>query len=152
MADFGTYVAGQVLTAAELNAAGAWTTYTPTWTNLTVGNATQSFRYSKFNKIGFVQGELTFGTTTSITAANVRVSLPSGWTMPNNPLASFSYFLDNGVADFFGWTVRWDDTNLFINVGNAAGTYLQGGGLSATAPFTWGNTDLMRIGAIVRLS
>jgi hypothetical protein len=34
MATLGTFTAGQVLTAAELNAIGTWTTYTPTFTNM----------------------------------------------------------------------------------------------------------------------
>lgn len=152
MADFGTYVAGQVLTAAELNAAGAWTTYTPTWTNLTVGNGTQSFRYSKFNKIGFVQGELTFGTGTSITAANPRFSLPSAWSNPVQPLSSYANYLDNGVADWFGFANRWSDTEILPMIGLVGGTYYQAQGLAAAVPFSWGNLDVIRVGAIVRLS
>lgn len=131
---------------------GAWTTYTPTWTNLTVGNATQTFRYSKLNNIGFIQGELTFGSTTSITAANPRFSLPSGWTNPVMPVSSFANFLDAGVADWYGWANRWDDTNILLMNGVVNGTYMQGSGCSSTVPFTWGSTDVIRVSAVLRLS
>jgi len=151
MADFGTYVAGQVLTAAELNAAGAWTTYTPTWTNLTVGNATQSFRYSKFNKIGFVQGSITLGTTSTV-GTNAYFSLPSGWTAPNPPVSSQTTITDTAIANYYGWLNRWNDTNLLVVIGLVNGTYTQGVGTQASVPFTWGNTDTIEVGVIVRLS
>jgi hypothetical protein len=67
MATFGTFASGQVLTAAELNAAGAWTSFTPSWVNLTPGNGVVSAAYSQFNKILFVRVKLTWGTTTSCT-------------------------------------------------------------------------------------
>ena len=51
MATFGTFASGQVLTAAELNAAGTWTSFTPSWVNLTPGNGVVSAAYSQFNKI-----------------------------------------------------------------------------------------------------
>lgn len=131
---------------------GAWTTYTPTWTNLTVGNATQSFAYLKINNLGFIQGELTFGSTTSITASNPRFTLPSGWTNEYQPLSSFIDYLDAGVTNYDGWLNRWDNDELLPMVGLTGGTYYQGQGLSSTVPMTWGTSDVMKVGAVMRLS
>ncbi len=69
------FSAGAILTAAELNSIGDWTAYTPTWTELTVGNATQDFKYAEVNGIVVVSGRLVWGSTTAITG-NVRVSVP----------------------------------------------------------------------------
>ena len=63
-------VQGQKNTAAIMNSIGAaFETYTPTWTGITVGNATQSFRYGRINKLVYGFGTFTFGTTSSITGA-----------------------------------------------------------------------------------
>ena len=79
MAEFGTFTSGSVLTAAELNAAGAWTSFTPSWTNLTVGNGVVSAAYSKFNKILFVRVYFDFGSTSSLTGV-LQMTLPASLT------------------------------------------------------------------------
>jgi hypothetical protein len=66
---------------------GAWTqvstlglqSFTPTWTNLTVGNATQAAEYQLAGKILTFRIFLTFGSTTGITG-NLSVALPGGLT------------------------------------------------------------------------
>ena len=130
---------------------GVWTSYTPTWTNLTVGNGTNSFRYVRIGDTGFIQGEFTLGSTSSV-STNAYFSLPSGWTMPNQPISSFCNYLDTGVADWYGWLNRWNDSNLLLINGLVNGTYTQGTGTSSTVPFTWGSGDVIKVGAVVRLS
>lgn len=75
---------GEVVSAAELNTEvrdaltgvqAAWDTYTPTWTNLTVGNGTVIARYLQIGKTVHVRISLTGGTTSSASGA-VSVSLP----------------------------------------------------------------------------
>ena len=76
MATFGSFVAGQVLTAAELNGAGTWTDYTPSWTqSATITKTVNWARYSQFNKI--VMGSIKMTATSAGTANNaVLVGLP----------------------------------------------------------------------------
>jgi hypothetical protein len=50
--------------------------YVPTWTNLTVGNGTQTARQEQVGDTILADFALTFGTSTEITAAGVFVSLP----------------------------------------------------------------------------
>jgi hypothetical protein len=50
MATFGTFTAGQVLTAAELNSTGAWTSYTPTWTQ--VATITKTVNWARYMQLG----------------------------------------------------------------------------------------------------
>lgn len=52
MATLGTFTAGQVLTAAELNAIGTWTSYTPTVTQ--GATVTATVLYSKYSQINDV--------------------------------------------------------------------------------------------------
>ena len=51
---------GDVLTAANLNAIGDWTAWTPTWTNLTIGNGTVTAVYAEVNEIVFYQIEILY--------------------------------------------------------------------------------------------
>ena len=82
MATFGTFVAGQVLTAAELNAPMKWTSYTPVLSSSgtqpvlgTGGSATG--KYVQINKFVFGYFNIQFGTS-GVTAGTgtYLVSLP----------------------------------------------------------------------------
>jgi hypothetical protein len=71
------FVAGDVLTAAELNGIGeAWTSYTPTLTvGVNVTNTVQYAKYTQVNKLVFVSVSLSC--TSAGTAANViNITLP----------------------------------------------------------------------------
>lgn len=59
---------------------GAWTSYTPTGTNISSGAYTAA--YKKIGKIGFVRINITAGTATA--AGSVSVTLPSGWAPAAN--------------------------------------------------------------------
>jgi len=72
---------GTVLTANSAQAdgvewGGAWTTYTPSNTGITVGNGTQTARYAKIGKTVFVSYRFVLGSTSSVSGA-VYVGLPS---------------------------------------------------------------------------
>ena len=82
MATFGTFTAGQVLTAAELNAPMAWTSYTPalssSGTQPVLGTGSSATgKYVQINKFVFGYFNIQFGTS-GITAGtgNYFVSLP----------------------------------------------------------------------------
>jgi hypothetical protein len=141
MATLGTFVTGQVLTAAELNAIGTWTTYTPTWTNVTVGNGTVDFKYSQLNDIVIVRARFTMGSTSSITGI-IRFTLPTGLTAANTILFAPCRILDAGVAGYVAALEAVSTSQVQVVVANTAGTYGSYAGTSATVPFTWGNGDL----------
>ena len=75
-----SYAAGQVVTAAQLNALqdgiqAAWTSYTPTLTGITIANGTIVAAYRQIGKTIEVQGLITAGTSTTYSGA-FSVSLP----------------------------------------------------------------------------
>ena len=75
-----TWIAGDVVTAADTNTylthtGGAWTAYTPTFTNLTVGNGTLDCQWFRSGRFVSFKVKITFGSTTSVSGA-VIVSLP----------------------------------------------------------------------------
>jgi len=75
MATLGTFVSGQVLTAAELNAIGTWTSYTPTYTGLTIVNGTVVARWMECNKMVSFYWRYTVGSSDSVPGPHT-ISLP----------------------------------------------------------------------------
>lgn len=71
----GTWSPGDILTADDLNAIGAWTSYTPVLTQGVVRTATVNYaKYCLINKLCYVNVDLTCTTTGS--GANATISLP----------------------------------------------------------------------------
>jgi hypothetical protein len=139
------FTAGQVLTAAQMNSIGeSGIAYTPTWNNLTVGNATQNFRFMRVNKLVYVRGLFTFGSTTSMSGVP-NFSLPVTAFSTSQYYLGTSYLLDAGNVVYFGSLTYLNTTNIEINVINAASTYAVAQAISTTVPFTWGNTDIIRV-------
>lgn len=77
MTALGDFTAGQVLTAADLNAIGTWTTYTPVVTQgattITAGANTYG-HYARINDMVFVQ--VYFKAASSASAAQIKLSTP----------------------------------------------------------------------------
>jgi hypothetical protein len=92
MATFGTFVAGQTLTAAELNSGGAFSSYTPTLTqDVAVAKTVNWARYMQFGKFVYVSLSLT--ASASGTANNkVFVGLPVSASANN-------FVLGNAILD-----------------------------------------------------
>lgn len=123
---------------------GAWSNWTPTWTNLTVGNGTLNARFMEFGKT--VRGKISFilGSTSSITG-NVLFTLPR--TATALVAADSFYSVGVGEAQDVGSAtilcrVRLNSTTLGqIYAINAAGTYAQPSGFGASSPFNWVSGD-----------
>jgi hypothetical protein len=152
MAAFGTFVDGDVLYASELNAAGAWTSFTPSWVNLTPGNGVVSAAYSKFNRILFVRVKFTWGTTTSC-GDPVRMTLPASLFQDTNQDGiGWCNLGDTGVAGYTGYIGVTSNNQVGLLVLNTAGTYAAGNNVNNTRPHTFGNTDTMTFEFTTRLS
>lgn len=126
-----------------------WQTWTPTWTNLTVGNGTIVARYNQTGKTVNAHIELTFGSTTSI-SGQVDFTLPitaSSTYLGNNQIGTGS-LEDFGITIYDPWIITSGGsptTKCVIHVKNAAGTYVSFTALSSTIPFTWGNGDIIHV-------
>lgn len=130
-----------LLTALET----AWTTYAPTWTNLTIGNGTVTALYRRIGKLVIVRVSIVFGSTTSV-SGSVRFTLPVtraayAGTAGLTPIG-LARMLDASVpVAREGMITSETTTTGTVIVYDASGTYLTGAALSSTVPFTWTTGD-----------
>lgn len=157
MTDPKTWVAGNTLTAAELNtylrdnqdamfpSGDGWEDWTPSYSNFTVGNGTVEARYIQAGKLVVCHFTWTFGSTSSIDGAAATVSAPvtaaSEYTA-NNSVGN-SHFFESGGSTYPGNVRLQTTTTLRPIVWNAASTYVVEAGITSSAPFTWGTNDIL---------
>ena len=136
------FVAGQVLTAAELNGIGeAGTAFTPTYTGYTRGNGTVFAKFMRVNQFVFVYVQEILGSTSSMTASPV-MDLPVASNGAASQLKSGVEFYDDSAnIIYFGQTRSSGGTTVEINAQLASGTYVSRAQPSATVPFTWATGD-----------
>ena len=110
--------------------------YTPSYTNITIGNGTVVARYGQSGKFVLVNWDFTFGSTSSIGSSS-RVSLPV--TAKNTAQIGVAYFLDAGTAEAVGNVALSSTTQMYMLVPNN-GSYGVGQP-TATFPWTWTTND-----------
>lgn len=123
--------------------AGAFSTYTPSWTasavNPAVGDGAILGRYLQIGKLVHLKISLTMGTTTTYGTGDWRFSLPvtASASVASNGEAAF---FDTSGAAYYRGLSRWNGANLQVRT-NASPTVL----VDATNPFTWANGDTLQI-------
>jgi hypothetical protein len=130
------------------NNTGAWgsswalTSYTPTFTNLTVGNGTHSSGYTQIGKMVYFYLKFTFGSTSAISGGVNITSLPvTPKALTAADSVGFGLLVDSGTAEYPATFEYQSSTSVSIYVQNASGTYLTHSALSSTVPFTWTTND-----------
>jgi hypothetical protein len=116
----------------------AWTSYTPTLTNITLGTGgTSDFHYAKLGKCVFVRGIITLGTSGTVTGANtvtlpVTASSDYGVGVPMGMV-----IFTNNSAYYPGTVFSLSTTGFRLLATNAAGTIAVTSDPTSTSPFTW---------------
>lgn len=158
MATLGTFASGQVLTAAELNAIGTFTSFTPSWTNITPGTgASNTGQYSIVNKIMFLRVKYVLGTGGALTGGPV-MTIPASRTLAGSPTILWynsigAAFVDSGVASYPAYVAQVSTTTIQPFVINADTTYARTINTpGATLPFTWGVNDYIEMTGWVQLA
>lgn len=124
---------------------GTYTAYTPTFTDLTLGNGTVISYYCRVNKLVHYYGRITFGSTTAITATGPQVSLPvnQSLTMPAQqfPMGDTVY-LDASTNTRYIGQATYNNTGSFrLWTLATQPTYTSQVTISATIPMTWTTSD-----------
>lgn len=135
-------------TAAELNildgSGTSWTESTPSWTNVTVGNAsTNTMRHIVIGKVCVAQFKIVFGSTTSV-GGTVSLAPPLNCDYVHWQMAGNAWFHDTSGGKLYqGQCVLTSATNVsFYGIFHAVGSYSYSGGLTASTPApSWGTGD-----------
>jgi hypothetical protein len=114
-----------------------WTSFNPSWTNLTVGNGTNTGFYCQIGKIIFVQVSFVFGSGSSmgtnpvitppVAAASTASIMPCGKAI----------FLQHGVGYYEGVV----DNGITIYQFGPSGSTVKLMTITPTSPWTWATTD-----------
>lgn len=111
----------------------AWTAYTPTIANGTLGNGTRTGFYKLIGKTCLWRASFTLGSTSTV----------SGDFILGLPFSSISESANGGNAVYFdASTQNWYDGFYWAGYPRYQSTY---GTLSATSPFTWATNDSMYV-------
>lgn len=138
------FSSGDVLTAANLNAIGDATAFTPSWTGLTVGNATEDWWYAIVNDTLIVQGFTTLGSTSSVTSS-IRMTLPDSRTVNTSGFEDVGQATSRIGGTSYACVFRMNGTSeIYLETLVASGTYLTKSGSGTTSPATWGNGSIIR--------
>lgn len=148
--DFATLTGVETLTNKTLAApaatgslagfGGAWTAYTPTLAGATQGNGTLTGGWTQIGKTVHFWARFVLGSTSTVSGGNIALGLPVAARTAQSSGALQSFITDLGVANYVGVPVLTTTTcQTWLSV--TSGAYATLGGLSSTAPMTWGAGD-----------
>jgi hypothetical protein len=153
----GDYTAGQILTAADLNAIATWTTFTPSFTGVTLGSgALNTGQYCRVNEILFIRTKTILGTGGSFT--NPVLTVPDSGVMTGTPTMLWipsmnGVMIDAGVNSYAISVIHNSTTSLGFYAQTASGTYVTWtSAVSATVPFTSGINDYLELYGFVQVN
>lgn len=120
-----------------------WTAFTPTFTNVTVGNGVRYGRYKLLGKLLLVEARFKFGSSSSF-GTSVHLTLPASQQAMVGPGDTYMVVGSVGIRDaatrfYVGSAVVSASTPTLI-----APTHSESGNsgfVNATAPMTWANGD-----------
>ena len=142
---------GTILEAASGETTGlkwgaGWTSFTPNYAGVTIGNGTNTGYYAKVGKTVYVYVEFTLGSTSAITSfISIAHPLTAAIVYPFTPLGRV-LFRDAGTAFYFGDAIGGSNNStveIFPNV--TSGTYASYAACSSTVPFTWTTGDYFSV-------
>ena len=157
-----TFVAGNVLTAAQLNGSfdavqTSYNNYTPTVTGWTVGNGTFPFSYvGAQGKMVNAHGYFSFGSTSAVTASNLTMTLPfTAASASNAQIYGLCTFFDvSASVQVSGYCRIVNDTQMQFYWHDPetapVATRLEPWSTGATLPFTFATGDLVSWNIVYR--
>jgi hypothetical protein len=140
------FTAGNVLTAAQMNSIGESVSFTPTLSNLTIGNGTRTGTYVLINKTVYFQVKVTFGSTTTLTG-NCDLTLPlapTGVSTFDAINATCNFVKNSPTAIYLGFTIIVGATIRLLCIQTNGALAVQAD-IGATVPFTWGANDVISV-------
>jgi hypothetical protein len=137
--DTGKYMSYNSTAAAWSVLGGSrWVTFTPSWTNLTVGNGTNTGAYRYADGGMLVAFDFTFGSTSSM-SGNLVLNVPNSETTASGPPSiGITDLTDTGTRSYIGHVSSGGSSTTMGFTHTESGNT---GLVNATNPFTWATGD-----------
>ena len=130
---------------------GTWSTWSPTYANITIGNGTVVSRSVQIGNLVALHFSFTLGSTSAI-GTDPRITPPvtasSTYTDAANNIGNLMC-KDATGSTLSGYVRLETTTSLRPVVFGSAGTYVNDTGITATVPFTWTTSDILAFTAIL---
>lgn len=133
---------------------GSWQSWTPTWTNLTIGNATVTGKYIQIGKTVTFTLSVTLGSSTTVSTSptfTLPVTAAGTSTYPSDALGLLPIghliIHDASAAVFVGYTAINSATTGLLLAYDASASILRGTSASSTTPMSWTAGDKILITA-----
>jgi hypothetical protein len=120
----------------------AWTTWTPTLTNLTQGNGTVLARYHQIGKTVRYRFRFVLGSTSAVGAAPVQITLPVTPGDYTEFTLGICDYTDAGVANRFGVVRLVSGSTVNLLVLNTSAVLP---GVATAVPHAWGTGDSISV-------
>lgn len=114
-----------------------WQAWTPTYTNLTIGNGTVVARYQQIGKTINFEFYFSMGSTSAM-GTTPQITMP---VTPKYYAKTFDMYIQDAGTQFFIGTADTFDSKFYPTVILTNTTYAQVSYLSATTPMTWTTSD-----------
>jgi len=147
-------VSGATLTAANMNAIGAWTAFTPSWTGVTSTGASNSGQYCLLNDTLFFRAQYVVGTSPTIGA--IKLTVPFSQVIAGSPTPNLlpsvqCNFIKLLSQPYVGQVLYSTSTLIELRAVNTAGTYGQTTTTTSAIPFTWAQFDTIEVSGFVQV-
>lgn len=126
----------------------AWTSWSPSWTNLTIGSATVSGAYFQIGKIVHGRLNVIFAADTSITGTPTFTLPVTSISYPGTAalnILGVMQILDSGTAVHTGSIVWASTTTAQFRYFSVSGSLVVATTITSTAPMTWTTNDVIGI-------
>lgn len=135
--------------ALDGKAPSVTTSYTPTFTGLTIGNGTVSAKWVKIGAVIFDEIVITFGSTTAVTGAVIAAGLqPGSSSTPTTAFVGQATLQDSGSGYYSGVVRNASTTSIEVYAQTSNGAYVSAAALTATIPHTWATSDKIIINTV----
>jgi hypothetical protein len=147
----GGWATNDIPTASEINSyfqqRDAWASFTPAWTNLSVGNGSNIGRYNQVGRIVHWYALVVFGSTTSI-SGSVDLTLPVEASRNVQPDMQALGYDASGGSVYPLVPLMVSTTTLTIYAVSTSASYAASAALSSTIPFgvAWTTSDVLSVG------
>lgn len=125
--------------AAKLTTPGAWTAFTPTINNFTLGNGTLVAFYSQVGKTVEARVYVTLGSTSAV-SGDIQVTPPVSIRSGVNGIGN-GWVWDQSAGLEYRAVVEAAGTLMVLRLFNTASTYGTRTAIGAATPWTWAVSD-----------